>query len=113
MTDKFIDVAQVRREFENHASQGLNIFATEVLSEAVDRVPLDTGDLSRSGAVHQRQGALEAWVVFDSPYAIRQHEDLTLEHKNGREAKYLENAAKELRPTMETMIGNYVKGKMS
>lgn len=67
--------------------------AAEVLRDESDkRVPLDTGVLRNSAAITVDPDTTTAYVSYDTPYARRQHEDLTLRHPNGREAKYLENA---------------------
>lgn len=72
-----------------------------VLDESNRRVPLETGELMRSGRVIKARGTykLTARIRYGggtvAAYAVRQHEDLTLKHPNGREAKFLERAAQE------------------
>ena len=46
---------------------------------------------------------LSGEVVFNTPYATIQHEELEFEHPRGGEAKYLENSLKE-------KSGEYIKG---
>lgn len=70
--------------------------ANDIMSDSKEIVPVDTGVLRNSGVV------LEP-VIDDSgvyvefgyggaakAYAARQHEDLTLKHKEGKSAKFLE-----------------------
>ncbi|MFF9197341.1 hypothetical protein ACF09L_19245 [Streptomyces sp. NPDC014779] len=70
------------------AEEGLQKGLEHVLFEARKIVPLDEGTLERSGRV-VRDG-LNGAVVFDTVYAVRQHEELTWKHLPGRSAKYLE-----------------------
>lgn len=73
------------------AARGLTLWAEHVLQQSVEIVPLLEGTLERSGAVSPANAeSLTAAVSYDTPYAVRQHEDLTYHHPNGRQAKYLE-----------------------
>lgn len=71
----------------------------ELKSDAQEIVPFDTGALSESAEVVVElddSGVLTGTVTFSAEggdgydYAVRQHEDLELNHPNGREPKYLE-----------------------
>ncbi len=71
--------------------RGLTLWAEHVLQQSVEIVPLLEGTLERSGAVSPANAeSLTAAVSYDTPYAVRQHEDLTYHYPNGRQAKYLE-----------------------
>lgn len=61
-----------------------------VLNVSNQQVPLEYGDLQASGECGVE--GLVGWVSYDTPYAVSQHEDLSFYHKNGRKAKYLEDA---------------------
>lgn len=74
------------------AAAGLGLAAEHVLQVSRTRVPIEEGTLERSGATHLDGDNLRAFVSYDTPYAVRQHEDLTLAHDAGRSAKYLESA---------------------
>ena len=74
------------------AERAALLAAEHVLGEAVAVVPIEEGTLGRSGkatAETQADAAVGA-VSFATPYAVKQHEDLSLRHDQGREAKYLE-----------------------
>lgn len=71
------------------AGRGVRLAGEHVLTEANGRVPHDEGTLERSGSVSQ--SGHKAAVSYDTPYAARQHEDLTLHHDGKGEAKWLEN----------------------
>lgn len=70
---------------------GLKLAGEHVLQLSRQKVPLEEGTLERSGEVSD-DGALTVAVSYDTPYAVRQHEDMTLRHAAGRSAKYLETA---------------------
>lgn len=89
MTGKLQGIGSKLRE---EAAKAVEEVADLVLNEATTRVPLEYGDLQDSGKVSVDAENLQAAVSFDTPYAVRQHEDMTYHHDAGREAKYLENA---------------------
>jgi len=62
--------------------------AEAFLEDANRSVPIEVHDLEASGDV-QPEG-LYAVVFYDTPYARRQHEELTWQHDAGRRAKWLE-----------------------
>lgn len=76
--------------FRRVASDGLTRALEHGLGVSNVHVPLRDGPLERSGkvTVHGLNGA----ISYDTPYAVRQHEELTWRHLPGRNAKFLENA---------------------
>ncbi|MFI8299988.1 hypothetical protein ACIGCZ_29090 [Streptomyces nigra] len=86
------DASGARGELRQAAAHGLFLGAEHVLGVSNDKVPLDEAALQRSGTASVDDGSLTAMVSYDTPYAVRQHEELDYRHAPGREAKYLENA---------------------
>jgi len=87
-----LSAAQLVARVTAGAVDGLNLSAHRVQAVAVPLTPKEYGDLRDSLAVVPATAdALESAVVSDSPYAVRQHEELTWRHDDG-EAKYLEKA---------------------
>ena len=74
------------------AVRGLSDAAEHVLAVSNAHVPIEEATLERSGRTSVDESTLTAAVAYDTPYAVRQHEDMTLQHDPGRTAKYLENA---------------------
>ena len=74
---------------DDSAEDGLRYAVEHLLTEANKRVPHDEGTLERSGSASTegRRGA----VSYDTPYAVRQHEDLDQRHDGKGEAKWLES----------------------
>ena len=70
--------------------RGMLAGAELLLDESNRKVPLETGTLIRSGTA-AAQGN-EAAVGYNTPYAVRQHEELGYAHPGQGEAKFLETA---------------------
>lgn len=101
-------------EARKNAHQAVRDGAEYLLGAAVDIVPLEYGDLSASGKVTSESGtAPAAWVSFDTPYAVVQHEDLTMEHDPGRRAKYLEGPMTSEREAILAVMSRRLKGVIS
>ncbi|MFE5852015.1 hypothetical protein ACFQ61_02145 [Streptomyces sp. NPDC056500] len=86
------------------AARGLRIGAEHVLEVSRQRVPIEEATLERSGTATVDEDSLTAAVAYDTPYAVRQHEDMTLRHDPGRTAKYLEGPLNEESGTVEAII---------
>jgi hypothetical protein len=103
-------------KIENVSHKALIMVGQDLLAKALMECPLDTGDLRRSGYVKYQgkvivkgsdsgttqsigytitlRSKYEVEVGFDSPYAIKQHENLEFRHLIGK-AKYLEDPLKQ------------------
>lgn len=95
---------KIKEAIEAGAIRGLTFAAEHLLKEARDLVPIDTAALERSGRAVVDPDKMEATVLFDTPYAVIQHEDLTFRHAPGRQAKYLEQPMITERETMRKII---------
>ena len=95
-------------------SQALHDAAADALADIVEDdlrdsrevVPIEEGTLSRSGFTEVDRANLTAQVAYDTPYAVKQHEDPTLHHDRGRKDHYLSdvveaNRARHLRYIQE------------
>ena len=112
--------AEVQAHERAGAARGLYLWAEHVLEEATRIVPLEEGTLMRSGVASvsfgnakviveggegseghvvregmtvgtERGNSHFAAVSYDTPYAVRQHEEMDYAHQRGRRAKYLED----------------------
>ncbi|MGD6762045.1 hypothetical protein ACOKM5_24230 [Streptomyces sp. BH097] len=91
------------------ASRGVRLALEHLLQVSRGRVPIEEGTLERSGTVTVNEADLEGAVSYDTPYAVRQHEDMTLRHDNGRTAKYLEGPLHEENGVMSQIIAAQVR----
>lgn len=71
------------------ARRGTRRAAERLRALSVPLAPLDQGPLRESAAVKGVNAEPIALVVYDTPYAVRQHEELDYQHTDGQ-AKYLE-----------------------
>ena len=106
----FGDGAKARK---NEAVQtGLRIASDHLLAKSREIVPFLEGILSASGSVdiQPRLGI----VSYNTPYAIRQHEELSYRHRDGRQAKYLEkplkSESKQIREIIQRTVNASLRG---
>ena len=87
-------LSNAARGYNTGARQGVGEWGEHVLEESQRIVPIEEGSLQNSGTVAQSADGMTAGVGYGSgpaaPYAVKQHEDLSLRHDPGRTAKYLE-----------------------
>ena len=107
----------VKNQVRRAGSRGVRAVAEHVLEESGRKVPHQTGTLERSGEVSVDEEKCVAAVSYGSTgqggaasYAVKQHEDVTARHPNGREAKFFEKAVQLVAPNMMmTIIHGQVK----
>lgn len=83
---------------------GLTLGAEHLLQVSRTEVPIEEATLERSGVASVDAGQHRAAVSYDTPYAVRQHEELTYRHDEGRKAKYLEDPLNNERGTILELI---------
>lgn len=90
--------------------KGLRLASEFLLSEANKRVPHDEGTLERSGSASSdgKRGA----VSYDTPYAVRQHEDMSLRHDGKGESKWLENTLSAEGGTVGQIVATAIRGEL-
>lgn len=98
-------------EVRAKAAKGLYLAAEYLLQVSNTHVPiaLDGGTLERSGVASIDEASLKAAVSYDTPYAVRQHEELSYHHAVGRTAKYLENAGNSESKAVAKIIADAIK----
>lgn len=103
---------EIKRKVRAAAILGITLAAEHLLGESRTLVPLEEGTLERSGTVVVDEAALRATVTYDTPYAVRQHEELNYRHAPGRQAKYLETPMNTERDTMQAIIAAQIRRAM-
>lgn len=94
----------IKAALNGASTRGLEVAAEHLLQVSRTEVPIEEGTLERSGTATVDEQKKAAAVSYDTPYAARQHEDLTLRHDDGRKAKYLEDPMNAERDTMLELI---------
>lgn len=96
------------------AIKGMKITAQNILGESLKLVPIDSGTLQKSGNVKVNQDALTTTISYNTPYALKQHEDGSLDHSESikkheqGEAKYLERPFNEKKGELENNVGDAI-----
>jgi hypothetical protein len=92
------------------AVAGLSAAGEHILGVSVLIVPLDENPLMNSGAVGDPdEDNLTIAITFDTPYAVRQHEELEWRHAPGRQAKYLEEPLHTENDTAQALIAASIR----
>lgn len=92
------------------ANRGLALSGEHVLAESNKRVPIEEHTLEESGTVSTDPRKNRVAVSYDTPYSVRQHEDMAARHDEGRTAKYLENALTSSVPAVQQIMVKAIKG---
>jgi len=99
---------EVEKLIRDTAMQALHNGMEHIITEAIDETPIKSGTLRRSAAVTDAPGEDTVYGSFNTPYAVRQHEDLTLKHTDGK-AKYLEDPFNRNKTRVEKMAGDRIR----
>ncbi|MEV6800516.1 hypothetical protein AB0M91_19545 [Micromonospora rifamycinica] len=94
---------------EGDEAAGLTLSAEHLLQVSRTEVPLEEATLERSGTVSVDRDDLRAAVSYDTVYAVRQHEELTWRHDEGRKAKYLEDPFHQERDVILALIAGPIQ----
>lgn len=100
---------QITEAVKGAAAAGLLEAAEYVLGESRQVVPIDEAALQRSGNASVDEGRLIAAVAYDTPYAVRQHEDMMYRHAPGRTAKFLETPLNASRAQVSALVAARVR----
>ena len=90
--------------------RGVHAAAEHVRTRALPRTPLDRGPLRESATVQDSTSKLNpaSSVVYDTPYAVKQHEDASLNHSEG-EDHFLSKTVADERATAMALIAQSVR----
>jgi hypothetical protein len=94
---------EVKKRQREGRNKGLRMAVEHLLGEAIPLTPIRDNPLRNSGTTSVDKATGTAAVSFDTPYAVRQHEELTWRHEEGQ-AKYLEQPFNTEKATMLALI---------
>ena len=106
-TTSTIDLTALVDRINAECGPALTLGTEHLLSEANKHVPHEDGDLEQSGRA-SNDGTRGA-VSYDTPYAVRQHEDMALHHDGKGEAKWLENTMAAERQVVAQVIATKLR----
>lgn len=104
-----LDLKKITKAERAGAVRGLTLAAEHLLEVSRQLVPIEEGTLERSGVASVDAGKLRAAVAYDTPYAVRQHEELDWRHDEGRQAKYLEDPMSTEQRAMRDIIAAEIR----
>lgn len=99
-------------EIQAQTATGLNLAGEHLRGVSQRQVPHMEGTLEASAAVNLDPTGHTVAVSYDTPYARRQHEELTYHHPHGRKAKYLEDPLRNEAKTMVALLAAQVRRAM-
>jgi hypothetical protein len=99
---------QVSKATRLAAADGLREASEFLLGESLKVVPREEAILAASGATDVDPVSMRATVSFDTPYAARQHEELTWRHRPGQTAKYLERPLEQNQQRLQEIIARTI-----
>lgn len=102
----------LEEEIIETAFKGIKKLGEVILGESQKLVPVDTGTLKRSGTTQSSKKDHSVTISYNTPYARKQHEDNTLNHPRGGQAKYLERPFNEKSGEAETYIADALQKKL-
>lgn len=105
-----VDLSAVGESLTRGAERGVRLAVEHLLTEANKSVPHDEGTLERSGeaTVDGTRGA----VSYDTPYAVRQHEDMSVGHPGKGKPKWLENTLASEATTVGQIITQAIRAEV-
>jgi hypothetical protein len=117
------NLESIDRRTPEAARESLYEIGEETFDKTQDLVPRDEGTLAESGELVPPRFVsggrdIELNIRYGAPgsgaedYAVRQHEDLTLNHPYGGEAKYVERPMAESYQTFRQRIGRKIRQKL-
>ncbi|QFY09641.1 hypothetical protein GBF35_25960 [Nonomuraea phyllanthi] len=107
--DLHLNPAAFTEETKTTSARALKDAALHVLQVANTRVPIQEGHLQDSGDTAVDRNEMRAYISYNQPYAVYQHENLDLRHAPGREAKYLETALEEEAAAVRALLAQQLK----
>lgn len=107
------NLSHIIATIHDKALHELKLCCEDILSESKREVPWESTHLLQTGTV-EKATEDDAFIIgYNTPYAARQHEDMTFHHpKPGTKAKYLEDPAMRIAPTIAATIANALRGEM-
>lgn len=100
---------EAERAIRAAAAEGLTDATEALLTESNRTVPIEEATLERSGTATVDRAGLEGAASYDTPYAVVQHEDMDLQHDDGRRAKWLESTIKEQGPALMGHVAERIR----
>lgn len=83
-----------------------------LLTKANETIPFEEGILKDSGDVDVDGAKLAATVFYNTPYAARQHEEVSWKHMSGRRPKWLQMTFQEQHSAVKDIMADALRKKL-
>lgn len=106
------ELEEAKRKIRNAAEAATREATEDLLARSVPLAPILEGVLRGSGHIEEGEisfDKIELLVVFATPYAAKQHEELDYEHPRGGQAKYLEQPLTQMAPRYAAFIAERIR----
>lgn len=113
LTFKFDRTGALSPAARTAGARALEDISEDCLREANVTVPIEEGDLARSGTASSDPGTMRAAVGYDTKYAVRQHEDPTLRHNDNRRDHWLERTFEENQARYQDHLADALRKALS
>lgn len=100
-----------RQAVHDGTERGVYLAGEHLKGVAQQLAPVDEATLRNSAAV--THDGTKAVVSFDTPYAARQHEELTWHHPRGGQAKYLEQPMTTEQTTIRALVVQQIRNNLA
>lgn len=101
-----------REGVKTRLAKGVALAAEHILGEANKTVPIEEGTPGLLGSGTTSTEGMHGVVSYDTPYAVRQHEEMDYRHDPGRRAKWLELTFSEERKAVAEVIARTVREEL-
>lgn len=100
------DTGRVSRQARRAVAAGLNKWLDKVAQQSQREVPKDELPLAKSMKLVRATAQTPSVAIgYDTPYALRQHEELSYQHPTpGTKAKYVEDPIADWRPKVGAFL---------
>jgi hypothetical protein len=110
VTVKWNDTKAIKL-MENALTSGIKDACEYILQETNKIAPINEGTLIRSGNIDvESTPKPKGCIYYDTPYAVRLHENPEYSFQNNRKGKYLENTIKDERKTVQDFLKRRLEG---
>lgn len=109
------NLKEAEKKWIHSVATGAYLAAGNIMTRSKRLVPVDLGALKGSGYVTLPEvsgSTIKVELGYGGPakdYAVKQHEDLTLNHPDGGQARYLAQAAEEHEPALLRTVQTIAK----
>lgn len=97
-------------KMQKYSDDAVDDAARSIAFESTNQVPFDKGTLKNTLRIEKTKEGVRV-ISYNTPYAVRLHENPQYNFKNGRKGKYLEDPLKQNKDTARNIFKAKLKVK--